>query len=57
VQFILIPRLKILIEEQVPLPGNSNISVYANEALTGVDFEAQILLQLIQELDNLLNNG
>lgn len=53
-QFILIPRLKILIEEKVPLPGTSNISVYAAEALNGVDFPADELLRLIQHLDNTL---
>lgn len=54
-QFVLMPRLKVLIEVQAPLPTTSNISNYAVEALKGVDFPTQELLRLIQDLDNTLN--
>lgn len=54
-QFVLIPRLKILIEEQAPLPSQSDISAYAVEAFNGVDFPTDELLRLIQHLDNMLN--
>lgn len=56
IQFVLIPRLKILIEEQAPLPKTSNISNYAVEALNGMDFSTNELLQLISSLDNMINN-
>jgi len=54
VQFVLIARLKILIEEQAPLPKTSNISNYAVEALNGVDFSTNEILRLIKDLDAVL---
>ena len=52
---MLIPRMKMLIEEQAPLPSQSDISAYAVEAFNGVDFPTDELLRLIQHLDNMLN--
>jgi uncharacterized protein YqcC (DUF446 family) len=55
IQFVLIPRLKVLIEEQAPLPATSDISNYAVEALNGVDFPTHEILRLIKHLDTMLS--
>lgn len=55
IQFVLIPRLKLLIEEQAPLPTTSDISNYAVEALNGVDFSTHEILRLIKHLDTMLS--
>jgi uncharacterized protein YqcC (DUF446 family) len=53
-QFILIPRLKMMIEAHASLPATSDISAYAQEALNGVDFPINELLKLIKYLDDAL---
>jgi len=54
VQFVLIARLRALIETAEPLPGRCDIAPYAEEALRFVERDTDCLLQLLWELDRLL---
>lgn len=54
VQFVLVVRLKALIEATEPLPRQCEIAPYAEEALRFVEKDTDRLLQLLRELDRLL---
>lgn len=54
-QWVLIPKVKILLEEDAPLPGFSDIHPLAEEVLTPMDVETGHLLSLIREFDRLLS--
>jgi uncharacterized protein YqcC (DUF446 family) len=50
-QFVLLPRIKVMVEMQAPLPEACNICAYAEEALIGVEFETIFLFKLLKEFD------
>jgi len=54
VQFVLIARLKALIEADEPLPRECDIAPYAEEALRFEEKDTDRLLQMLRELDRLL---
>ena len=54
VQFVLIERLKALIEAAEPLLGQCDIASYAEEALRFEEKDTDRLLELLRELDRLL---
>lgn len=55
VQWLMIPRLQMMIAQQVPLPQNSNMHAMAEEAFKTLDTDTAQLESLIQQLDNALN--
>ncbi|MGY5452917.1 YqcC family protein [Agarivorans sp. MS3-6] len=55
-QFIFLPRIRILITEGKPLPQTLEISPYAEEALRDADFDTQPLLAILTALDESFTN-
>ncbi len=55
-QFVLIERMKALIEAGHPLPSQSGIAPLAEEWFAGTDTDSRQLVRLLEELDNLLSN-
>jgi uncharacterized protein YqcC (DUF446 family) len=53
-QWIFLPRMKRIIEQQKPLPARSGIYVYAHECLRNNDFSTSRLLKLIKRFDDLI---
>ena len=53
-QWIFLPRMKRIIEQQKPLPARSGIYVYAHESLRTSDFSSGSLLKLIKRFDELI---
>jgi uncharacterized protein YqcC (DUF446 family) len=53
-QWIFLPRMKRIIEQQKPLPASSGIYVYAHEYLRNSDFSSGSLLKLIKRFDDLI---
>jgi len=53
-QFVFIERVKVLIEAQAPLPGNSNIVAMAEECYKGADFDSSSILSVLSEFDQLI---
>lgn len=56
-QFILLPRLRELLEAGAPLPGNSQITPAAEIALQGLSNDPVLLLAELQALDDLLTGA
>ncbi|GGO83049.1 hypothetical protein GCM10011348_25870 [Marinobacterium nitratireducens] len=54
VQWIMIPRFCIMIEQRQPLPASSDIASMAEEVFKEVDADTAILLELITEIDRTL---
>ena len=55
IQWILLARLRQLIEQGMPLPGNSEIFPLAEHSFAELPHETDRLLQLIADLDRALN--
>ena len=53
-QWVFLPRMKRVIEQQKPLPQKSGIYVYAHEALRNSDHRTSRLLKLIKRFDDLI---
>ncbi len=53
-QWIFLPRMKGIIEQQKPLPAKSGIYVYAHESLRNSDVATSCLLKLIKRFDDLI---
>ena len=53
-QWIFLPRMKRIIEQQRPLPDKSGIYVYAHESLRNGDVATSHLLKLIKRFDDLI---
>ncbi len=53
-QWILLPRMKELLDRDLPLPGNCNIHAIAEESFKNLEQDCSKLLTLIQSLDNCL---
>jgi len=54
-QWVFLPRMKRIIEQQQPLPSKSAIFVYAQESLPGKDRANSDLLNLIKNFDELIS--
>ncbi len=54
-QWIFLPRMKVIIESEVELPRGCNISAYAEETLAKLDCETQTLMRLLQAMDKALS--
>lgn len=54
-QWVLIPRIRALLERDAALPTRFAITPYFEEALALDPTDAQPLLQALQQLDDLLN--
>ena len=54
VQWLLIPRLEMMIEQQLPLPQNSEIQPMAAEVFNQLEEDTDRLLELIHQLDKAL---
>ncbi len=55
IQWILLVRLRALIEQDAPLPGNSDIFPLAEHSFAELPHDTGHLLQLIADLDRALN--
>ncbi|WP_370280838.1 YqcC family protein [Pontibacterium sp.] len=55
IQWLMIPRLQMMIAQQMPLPQNSNMHAMAEEAFKTLDADTAQLESLIQHLDDALN--
>ncbi len=55
VQWLLLPRLELMAQQRLPLPGNSLIAPMAEEAFKHLPADTDQLLQLIDQLDRTLN--
>ncbi len=53
-QWVLIPKMKHIIDNQLALPEHCAILPYAEEALVALDIDPKPLLRLIDELDRLI---
>ena len=53
-QWVFLPRMKRIIEQQKPLPAKSGIYVYAHEYLRNGDVLTGTLLRLIKRFDDLI---
>jgi uncharacterized protein YqcC (DUF446 family) len=53
-QWIMLPRMKDILEHQQPLPRNSAIAAYAEECLHASDPQVLELLALIRRFDELI---
>jgi uncharacterized protein YqcC (DUF446 family) len=53
-QWIFLPRMKQILEQQQPLPLKSGIHAYAEGVLSGKDIHAGQLLKLIRRFDELI---
>ncbi len=54
VQWLLLPRLEMMIEQQLPLPQNSEIQPMAEEVFKQLEADTNRLLELIGQLDQAL---
>ncbi len=54
VQWLLLPRLEMMIDQQLPLPQNSEIQPMAEEVFKQLDEDTERLLELIGQLDQAL---
>lgn len=55
IQWLMIPRLQMMITQQMPLPQNSNMHAMAEEAFKTLNADTTQLESLIQQLDKALN--
>ncbi|NQZ12101.1 MAG: YqcC family protein [Algicola sp.] len=54
-QFILIPRMNVLIDGDHPLPGEIAITPMAQEAFNTLGIKANVLINTIDDFDKLLS--
>jgi len=54
-QWIFLPRMKQILEQQRPLSSKSGIYAYAEAVLRGEDVHTRQLLRLIRRLDDLID--
>ena len=54
VQWIMIPRFDVMVEQQQPLPTNSDIASMAEEAFKELNADTDQLLELIADIDRTL---
>jgi len=56
-QWVFLPRMKKILEQQQPLPQTSSIYVYAQNSLPGKQSGVSNLLTLIKRFDDLISTG
>lgn len=54
-QFIFIPRLYMLIEQRIPLPGVSGVKPMAEEYFSGLSLHGAPLIAHLERMDNVLS--
>ncbi len=54
-QFIFIPRLYFMIEQQLPLPNNSSVAAMAEEYFQVLNLNSSLLIKHLQKIDHLLS--
>lgn len=54
-QWVLVPRIRLIVADADPLPGHSDISPLAEVEFRRLDQDTSQLLALIREFDQLLN--
>lgn len=54
-QFIFLPRMYFILEQQLPLPGNCAIAPMGEQYFSGVGLHAAPLITYLQNIDGLLN--
>lgn len=54
-QFIFIPRLYFMIEQQLPLPNNSGVAPMAEHYFQTLNVDSVTLIKYLQKIDNLLS--
>ncbi len=55
-QFIFLPRMYFLLDEQLPLPSNSAIAPMAEQYFSGLNLHSSSLIAHLQAIDGLLTN-
>ncbi len=53
-QFIFLPRMYFMLNEQLPLPGNCGIAPMAEQYFSGLDLHSLPLIAQLQRIDQLL---
>lgn len=53
-QFIFLPRMYFLLDEQLPLPSNSAIAPMAEQYFSGLNLHSYLLIAHLQKIDGLL---
>ncbi|MES2675663.1 MAG: YqcC family protein [Pseudomonadota bacterium] len=54
-QFIFVPRLYFMIEQQLPLPNNSGVAAMAEEYFQVLNLNSSLLTKHLQKIDHLLS--
>lgn len=54
-QFIFVPRLYFMIEQQLPLPNNSGVATMAEQYFQVLNVNSSILINHLHKIDNLLS--
>ncbi|HEY8940566.1 MAG TPA: YqcC family protein [Cellvibrio sp.] len=55
-QFIFLPRLYFMLDQQMPLPGNCGIAPMAEQYFSGLTLHSSLLIAHLQKIDTLLTN-
>jgi uncharacterized protein YqcC (DUF446 family) len=53
-QFIFIPKMKLIVETQAELPNNCGIAPYFEQSMQSEENNTDILLALLHQVDNIL---
>ena len=56
-QWIFVPRMKVILEQGLPLPQRCDIHPYAEEVCLGVEYDSSLLLHLLREFDQQINSS
>ena len=54
-QFIFIPRLYFMIEQQLPLPNNSGVAPMAEQYFQVLNLDSSSVIEFLHKIDNLLS--
>lgn len=56
-QFIFVPRLYFMIEQQLPLPNNSGVAAMAEQYSHVLNLNSSLLIKHLQKIDNILSGN
>lgn len=56
-QFVFLPRMYILLDEQLPLPGNCGIAPMAEQYFSGLNVNTSRLITHLKKIDTLLTTS
>lgn len=56
-QFIFVPRLYFMIEQQLPLPNNSSVASMAEQYFQVLSLNSSLLIKHLQKIDKLLSGN